>query len=332
MCYKAEVQNRNEEKLNKMLDEYNVPEFIRDYFVQISSRAARINYWVTIKDMLLWLLNNKYINKDNIEDVTPEDIANIRKPKMISYLNYLKSDKEIKLTTLQTKKNQLGSFWEYLKEEECVKSNIIHAIKSEEFKPAKTNRLKAAKYPLHEDIEKMIDKINWKKDEFVRERNMTVFRVLRGTGLRESELAGLDFGDVYLNEQHPYILVISKGTYDYTDDGKDIVYLTKDATEALRSWFEYRKKCGVKPVDQDAVFINKNGKRFSEDNIKSMFKNYSDGKLTPHMMRHEYITVITRESGDITFAQEQARHKSSAVTMNSYDSGASRSLSVLENL
>ncbi len=119
---------------------------------------------------------------------------------------------------------------------------------------------------------------------------------------------------------------------DYTDDGKDIVYLTKDATEALKSWLEYRQNCGVEPIDQDAVFINKNGKRFSEDNIKSMFKNYSGGKLTPHMMRQEYITVITRESGDITFAQEQARHKSSAVTMNSYDSGASRSFSVLEKL
>jgi len=342
MCYKAEVQKRNEEKLERIFDEYNVPEFIRDYFMQISSRAARINYWVTIKDVLLWLLDNGHINKNNISDITTEDLSNIRKPKMISYLNYLKSDKGIKLTTLQTKKNQLGSFWEYLKEEEYVKSNIIHAIKSEEFKPAKTNRLKAAKYPLHEDIEEMIDRINWKKDEFVRERNMTVLRVLRGTGLRESELAGLDFRDVYLDEEqpyikqpdmrHPYILVISKGTYDYTDDGKDIVYLTKDATEALKSWLDYRKTCGIEPIDKNAVFINKNGKRFSEDNIKSMFKNYSGGKLTPHMMRHEYITVITRESGDITFAQEQARHKSSTVTMNSYDSGASRSLSVLENL
>lgn len=332
MCYKAEVQKKNEEKLEKIFDEYNVPEFIHDYFMQISSRAARINYWSTIKDMLMWLLNSGHINKNSISDITPEDIANIRKPKMISYLDYLKSDKGIKLTTLQTKKNQLGSFWKYLKDEEYVKSNVIHAIKSEEFKPAKTNRLKAAKYPLHEDIEEMINKINWKKDEFVRERNMTVFRVLRGTGLRESELAGLDFGDVYLNEDHPYILVISKETYDYSDDGKDIVYLTKDATDALRTWFEYRENCDLEPIDREAVFINKNGRRFTEDNIKSMFKNYSGGKLTPHMMRHEYITVITRESGDITFAQEQARHKRSIVTMNSYDSGASRSLSVLENL
>lgn len=139
------------------------------------------------------------------------------------------------------------------------------------------------------------------------------------------------FGD-FRSTIVPVRIIKKIGTYDYSDDGKDIVYLTKDATDALRIWFEYRKHCDVKPLDQKAVFINKNGRRFTEDNIKSMFKNYSEGKLTPHMMRHEYITVITRESGDITFAQEQARHKSSSVTMFNYDSGASRSLSVLGKL
>lgn len=332
MCYKLETQNKNAEKLQRKFESDNVPEFIRDYFSQISSRGARINYWITIREMFLWFIENHYINKNLISEITIEDMASIRKPKMITYLEHLKNDKGIKLTTLQTKKNQLGSFWEYMKEEKYVTNNIIHNIKSEEFKPAKTNRLKAAKYPLHEDIEEMIIKINKKKDEFVRERNIAAFKVLRGTGLRESELAGLDFNDVFLNEENPYILVISKGTYDYTDDGKDIVYLTKDATKALRTWFEYRKHNSMQLIDKDAVFINKNGKRFSEKNIQSMFKNYSNRKITPHMMRHEYITVITRETGDITFAQEQARHRNSNTTMFTYDSGASRSLSVLEKL
>lgn len=332
MCYKLETQNKNAEKLQRKFESDNVPEFIRDYFSQISSRGARINYWITIRAMFLWFIENHYINKNLISEITIEDMASIRKPKMITYLEHLKNDKGIKLTTLQTKKNQLGSFWEYMKEEKYVTNNIIHNIKSEEFKPAKTNRLKAAKYPLHEDIEEMIIKINKKKDEFVRERNIAVFKVLRGTGLRESELAGLDFNDVFLNEENPYILVISKGTYDYTDDGKDIVYLTKDATKALRTWFEYREHNSMQPIDKKAVFINKNGKRFSEKNIQTMFKNYSNGKITPHMMRHEYITVITRETGDITFAQEQARHRNSNTTMFIYDSGASRSLSVLEKL
>ena len=127
-----------------------------------------------------------------------------------------------------------------------------------------------------------------KPDEFIRIRNSCVFRTLRGTGLRESELAGLDVRDVYLDEQYinsrhprPYILVISKGNYDYTDDGKDIVYLTKDAIAALTEWIKYRNTLDF-IVDTEALFLNKNGKRMNEDNIKAMFRIYSGGKLTPH--------------------------------------------------
>lgn len=42
MCYKLEVQKKNEEKLNKMFQENKVPDFIQDYFVDIASRAAVI--------------------------------------------------------------------------------------------------------------------------------------------------------------------------------------------------------------------------------------------------------------------------------------------------
>ena len=255
----------------------------------------------------------------------------MRSPKMILYFEYLKYDKSILLTTLQTKKNQLGSFWEYLLQEKYVEKNIIHSIKSEEFKPAKTNRRKMTKMPIYEDIVDMIEKINKKKDEFIRIRNLIILRVLKGTGLRESELAGLDMDNVFLNEEHPYILVISKGTYDYTDDGKDIVYLTKDATVAIKEWFEYRNTL-TNILDKSSVFLNKNCKRLTEDNIQSIFKNYSGGKLTAHMMRHEYTTILQRETNDATFVQEQGRWKSQKIMTSTYDSGASRSLEKLKNM
>ena len=96
-------------------------------------------------------------------------------------------------------------------------------------------------------------------------------------------------------------------------------------------WFEYRNTLDF-IIDKDALFLNKNGKRMNEDNIKAMFRIYSGGKLTPHMMRHEYTTVLQRESNDPTFVREQGRWKSNAMMNNVYDSGASRSASVLENM
>ena len=198
MCYKAEVQKRNEEKLNKMLRNENVPDFIQDYFLSISSRAARINYWTTIRNTLNWLIEKKYIECKSISDISPEILDKVTDSKIIRYLDYLK-ETGIKLSTLVTKKNQLSSFWQWMKDRHYCKDNIIQLIKSNEYKAVKTNRMKMQKMPLYEDIQEMIEKINHKPDEFIRIRNMCVLRVLRGTGLRESELANLDLGDIYLD-------------------------------------------------------------------------------------------------------------------------------------
>ena len=79
MCYKAEVQKRNEEKLNKMLRNENVPDFIQDYFLSISSRAARINYWTTIRNTLNWLIEKKYIECKSISDISRSEERRVGK-------------------------------------------------------------------------------------------------------------------------------------------------------------------------------------------------------------------------------------------------------------
>lgn len=330
MYYKEEIQRKNGERLQEKFDRDNVPEFIQEFFYGIASRAARINYWSTIKAFLEWTMDHQIIDKEKLEDICPDDLNRIRSPKVLMYFEYLKYDKCIALTTLQTKRNFLGSFWEYLVREKYVSQNVIHDAKSEQFKPAKTNRKKLLKMPSQQDIDAMMRKMESKNDLFIKKRNPIVVRVLRGTGLRESELAGMDMEDLFLNKEAPYILVISKGSYQYDDEGKDIVYLTRDATNALREWIDFRSTLpNVENVH--AVFLNKNGKRMNEDNIKKMFANYSGGKITPHMLRHEYISKISSELG-ITFAVEQARHKSANITISTYDSGASRSLQALQNL
>ena len=114
MCYKAEVQKRNEEKLEEIFVKENVPDFIQDYFLSISSRAARLNYWITIRNLLNWLIGKKYIECSVLSEITPEILNKVTDSKIIRYMDYLK-ESGIKLNTLITKKNQMSSFWEYLK-------------------------------------------------------------------------------------------------------------------------------------------------------------------------------------------------------------------------
>lgn len=176
----------------------------------------------------------------------------------------------------------------------------------------------------------MIEKIKQKKDDFVKGRNLVIVRVLKGTGLRESELAGLDLKDLHLEDNKPYIMVMGKGVY-YTQDAEKVL-VSKDAKLTFEEWLKIRSKV-ENIIDDKAVFINKNGKRLNEYNIQSVFKNYSGGKISPHMMRHLYATVLYQESGyDAAFVQEQLRHSDVNTTLGTYKTGDSRSYEVLENM
>ena len=326
MCYKDEVQKKNAEKLQRKFEEDNIPVFIRDYFYNLNSEAGKLNYYSIITSMLNWMIEHKRINVKSISEITEQNINSLSKTDMIVYLETLIVNGTLP-STINTKKNVLSSFWSHLVDEGICDKNIIHSIPKSKFKIKKKNN---AKVPLPEDMMEMMEKIKKKKDDFVRERNLMIVRVLKGTGLRESELAGLDLKDLYLDDSKPYITVMGKGVY-YTQDAESVL-VSKDAKLAFEEWLDIRNKV-ENIIDDDAVFINKNGKRLSEDNIQAIFRNYSGGKITPHMMRHLYATVLYQESGhDAAFVQEQLRHSDVNTTLGTYAAGDSRSYEVLENM
>lgn len=326
MCYKDEKQKKNAEKLQRKFDKDKTPVFIRDYFYNLNSEAGKINYYSIIISMLKWMIENNRIKKEFVSEITEQDINSLSKTDIIVYLEILINN-GTSPSTINTKKNVLSSFWSHLADEGICDRNIIHSIPKTKFKIKKKNN---AKVPLPEDMMGMIEKIKQKKDDFIRERNLVIVRVLKGTGLRESELAGLDLKDLHLEENKPYITVMGKGVY-YTQDAESVL-VSKDAKLALEEWLEIRNKV-ENIIDNKAVFINKNGKRLSEDNIQAIFRNYSGGKITPHMMRHLYATVLYQESGhDAAFVQEQLRHSDVNTTLGTYAAGDSRSYEVLENM
>lgn len=77
MCYKDEVQKKNAEKLQKRFEKDNVPVFIRDYLEDIDSKVGALNYWSALRDFLLWLINEKIIERDFISGISIEDFNKI---------------------------------------------------------------------------------------------------------------------------------------------------------------------------------------------------------------------------------------------------------------
>ena len=316
MCYKIEVQNKNAEKLNRKLDELNLPIYMRKYFtVKIESKAGALNYLGVIVDLLNWFIKEKMIDKTNISDIEPSDFTDIMAEDVTLYLK-TKEQNGMSPTTLETRKHIISSFWDYMSR---VKGTEIKDgfFKDVTYKGIPSGNNLTKKLPTEKQLNDMEEKIMWKKDIPVRNRNIAIFRVLRGTGIRESELAGLDLTDLHLDEEMPYITILGKGVYREMQNRT--VYLSGSALKALREWLEYRNTLD-NIVDTEAVFINKNGTRTTERNIKQIFENYGNG-ITPHMMRHYYASIMNR-NGNLAFVQQQLGHSSVNTTVNNYANGA----------
>lgn len=326
MCYKIEVQNKNAEKLNRKLDELNLPIYMRKYFIiKIESKAGALNYLGVIVDLLNWFIKEKLIDKTNISDIEPSDFTDIMAEDITLYLK-TKEQNGMSPTTLETRKHIISSFWDYISR---VKGTEIKDgfFKDVTYKGIPSGNNLTKKLPTEKQLNDMEEKIMWKKDVPVRNRNIAIFRVLRGTGIRESELAGLNLSDLHLDEEMPYITILGKGVYREMQNR--MVYLSGSALKALSEWLEYRNTLD-NIADTEAVFINKNGTRTTERNIKQIFENYGNG-LTPHMMRHYYASIMNR-NGNLAFVQQQLGHNNVNTTVNNYANGAVGMKDVLNNM
>lgn len=316
MCYKQELQNKNEAKLQKKFDEENISLFIQKYFINIESKAGAINYWVAIRDLLFWLMEKKIINKSELSEIEADDFYDVESEDITMYLRS-KEQSGMSPTTLETRKNIFSSFWKYLqRSNKCpVKQNIIESVS---YKGISSNNNLVKKLPFDEQIKQMEEKLANKTDDFLRIRNLTVFNLLKGSGIRESELVGLELKDLFLDEEVPYIRVIGKGTYREIEARN--VYLTNSAKESLVDWLEERSK--LEGSDGlNAVFITKKLKRMTTSDVRKMFEHASKNEVTPHMFRHYYATVAAKVGG-VAFAQQQLGHSSVNTTINNYANGS----------
>ena len=332
MCYKLEVQKKNEEKLNRKLDELKAPRFLRDYLNEFDSKNGALNYLVAIKDFLLWLIDNDIIKKNVIENIEVSDFNELRPQNISAYLRYKESN-GMSPTTTETRKNIIKSFIKDISSykdctlREMYGGTIKDFCEQIRYKGISSGSNLIKKLPTDQQLKDMEERILWKKDISVRNRNIAIFNVLKGTGLRESELAGLDLSDLHLDEDMPYITILGKGKYREAESR--IVYLTNGSCKALKSWLEYRSTLD-NVNDENAVFINKNGSRTTEDNIKAIFKNYGNG-VTPHMMRHWFASIMASK-GNLAFAQQQLGHTSVNTTINNYANGAVGMRDVLKEM
>lgn len=329
MFYKAELQKKNAIKLDQKLKEYGIPEFMWKFFrAKIKSKAAALKYLSMIKNFLLYALENNLIQKTEISALEPQDFNNIMAEDITEYLE-IQEMNGVSPTTLNTKKNVLRSFWNYLARlsETNIDRDFFEDVTYEGISSSHGQNV-IEKFPLQSELDEMESKILKISNDFTRNRNLTIFNILKGTGLRKSELIGLDIQNVCLNAEIPYIKVIGKGKY--REEEARTVYLSGSVNDELSKWINYRNDMAdIHKWNTNALFVNINGERLLERGVDGIFDRYGD-RITPHMMRHYYISV-TRKIDEV-FTKQQVGHASLEITEGTYTNAVYDKKDILANM
>ena len=145
-------------------------------------------------------------------------------------------------------------------------------------------------------------------------RDRAVLEVLYGCGLRASELAGLDTGDVDLEER--LVRVFGKGRKERL---VPIGGLARHSLSAYMAAGRPRLKPKRSVTDAaDAVFLSVRGRRLARQSVFVIVRTYGarvgiEG-LHPHTLRHSYATHMLEGGADLRALQEMLGHSDISTT------------------
>lgn len=142
----------------------------------------------------------------------------------------------------------------------------------------------------------------------LRIRDRAVLEVLYASGIRISELVGLDIGDIDLHGG--YIRVFGKGSKER------VVPLGEHAVKALKAYLRRGRPQLLKEHGgrlEGALFLNKSGKRISARGIRGVVKSYAvkagiAGRVSPHTLRHSFATHLLDGGADLRTVQDFLGH------------------------
>lgn len=145
---------------------------------------------------------------------------------------------------------------------------------------------------------------------FTDRRDRALLETLYGGGLRVSEAAGLDVGDLQLDQGLAWVR--GKG-------GKErLAPLGSCATEAIEAWLPERSRRRGS-LETPAVFLNKNGTRLDVRSVRRILNRRASlagirKAVTPHMLRHSFATHLLNRGADLRAVQELLGHANLTTT------------------
>jgi integrase/recombinase XerC len=232
---------------------------------------------------------------------TPPDPSAISALDLREWLGSL-YDRELDRVSIRRKLAAVRSLFRFLLREGIVATNAARLVRT----PKAPKRLPAV--PTAEQTNSLIDGIAQTEiDRPYPARDLLLFELLYGCGVRVAELVGLNLDDIDRGEK--WIRVRGKGRKE-----RQVPYGAK-AAAALEKYLATRRA----KLDERALFVNHRGVRLSDRGARQIVKFYArtlagDSSLHPHSFRHAYATHLLADGADLRAIQELLGHATLSTT------------------
>ena len=269
---------------------------IRDFLDYLTyERNVSVNTIAAYRDDLesfVGFLCNEYLTmaRDQI-DLRRVDHLAIR-----SYLAHL-ARKKLSRASIARHLSALRSFFKYLMREGDVDANPARAVAT----PRREKHLPSVLQT--SEIASLFEVPDLSSPLGIRDRAW--LELLYASGLRISELVGIDIDDIELRAR--LVKVRGKGSKER------IVPFGTKAEEAIRAYLE------VRSADEDALFVNYRGQRITVRSVRRLFSRYVReaslrAGISPHTLRHSFATHLLNAGADLRAIQELLGHASLSTT------------------
>lgn len=216
------------------------------------------------------------------------------------YLSYLSTTAKFTKKSIGRKLSSLRTFYRYLEVEGIVTSNPFEAIET----PKAEKTLPKFLYPV--EINKIFDSIDTSTP--IGKRDRTIMELLYGSGLRVSELCGLQASNLdFANEM---IKVFGKGHKErYVPMNHLTMKALKEYLNVARPQLVLKNELD----DSGELLVNHRGGPLTTRGVRVILNNIMDNAadvthISPHMLRHTFATHLLDGGADLRSVQEMLGH------------------------
>jgi len=228
------------------------------------------------------------------------DVRTIRE-----FLAHLRHDRGYTASGLNRKIACLKGYFSFLEMEKILSHNPMTRVRS-----AKEARL-LPKVLSPEDMEVLLqtveDRIGATKNPQLAHRDKAIFELFYATGIRLSELVGLNAEDIDFRGRT--LRVLGKGRKER------VVFFNQTAAQALTDYLH----CTPRSESSSPLFLNRYGARLSQRGVEKMFATILkmsglDKHASPHTLRHSFATHLLEGGSDLVTIKELLGHESLQTT------------------